>query len=159
MSQTATVQRSEFGEKLYEGLQALPSSRRFTAEQLEVIYALAYAQVTQGKYAEALPVFSILSTYGPTRKHYMMGLALCLQMCARYEEAVRIYSAVGTLFPEGPEASLGVAECLLALGLTADAVQELELALRYTAEAGGYPEARKRAQALLELTRREAVTG
>lgn len=159
MSQTATAQRSELGEKLYEGLQALPSSRRFTAEQLEVIYALAYAQVTQGKYADALPVFSILATYGPTRKHYMMGLALCLQMCGRFDEAVRIYSAVGTLFPEGPEASLGVAECLLALGLTADAVRELNLALRYTEETGQYPEARKRAQALLELARGEAVAG
>ncbi|WP_260986113.1 SycD/LcrH family type III secretion system chaperone [Bordetella genomosp. 13] len=157
MSQTATAPRSEFGEKLYQGLQALPSSKRFTAEQLEVIYALAYAQVTQGKYAEALPVFSILSTYGPTRKHYMMGLALCLQMCARYEEAVRIYSAVGTLFPEGPEASLGVAECLLALGLADEAAEEASLALRYIDESGAYPEARARAQALLDLAHREAV--
>lgn len=157
MSQTATAVRSEFGEQLYQGLQTLPSSQRFTAEQLEVIYALAYAQVTQGKYAEALPMFSILAVYGPTRKHYLMGLALCLQMCARYEEAIRIYSTVGTLFPEGPEASLGVAECLLALGLTAEAAEELDMVQRYIAESGQYPEARARAQALSDLARREAV--
>ena len=42
MADTA-FERSEFGEALYRGMESLPSSRRLTSEQLEVVYALAYA--------------------------------------------------------------------------------------------------------------------
>jgi len=148
----AAAQRSEFGQKLYEGLEALPSSSRMTNEQLEVIYALAYAHVTQGQYAQALPVFTILATYGPTRKHYIAGLALCLQMCERYEEAISMYSLMATLFPGSPEPALQVAECFLMLGRTDEAHDELERVLRCIAEAGGQYDAWKpRAQVLAGL--------
>jgi len=154
MSRTdpAAAQRGEFGQKLYDGLQALPSSSRLTNEQLEVIYALAYAHVIQGQYAQALPVFALLATYGPTRKHYIAGLALCLQMCERYEEAVSMYSLMTTLFPGSPEAALQAAECLLMLGRTEEARQELDRVLRCIAEAGGQYDAWKpRAQVLMGL--------
>jgi type III secretion system low calcium response chaperone LcrH/SycD len=154
MSQTATAaaQRSEFGQKLHDGLEALPSSTRLTGEQLEVIYALAYAQVTQGQFAQALPVFSILATYGPTRKHYIAGLALCLQMCERYEEAINMYSLMATLFPGSPESALQVAECYLMLGRADAAREELDRVLRSIAQAGGeYDVWKPRAQVLMGL--------
>lgn len=144
--------RSEFGQKLFDGLEALPSRSRMTNEQLEVIYALAYAHVTQGQYAQALPVFAILGTYGPTRRHYLAGLALCLQMCERYEEAISMYSLMSTLFPGGPEPALQVVECFLMLGRTDEARDELDRVLRCIAEAGGEYDAWKpRAQVLMGL--------
>ena len=157
MSQQATASRGEFGRQLYEGLQALPSSSRLSNAQLEVIYALAYAHVTQGQYAQALPVFSILATYGPTRRHYIAGLALCLEQCGRYEEAISMYSLLITLFPSSPEPALQVAECLLMLGRTAEAVEELDRVLLCIAESGGEHDAlRPRAQVLRELASRKA---
>lgn len=68
-------------------LDALPGSRRLTAEQLEVIYAMAYAHVARCEYGKALPIFAFLAQYGPTRKHYWAGLALCLQKTDRPDEA------------------------------------------------------------------------
>ena len=44
MSQSSSANvRSPFGQQLYDGLAALPGSHRLTADQLEVIYAMAYA--------------------------------------------------------------------------------------------------------------------
>jgi type III secretion system low calcium response chaperone LcrH/SycD len=138
MSQKATPARSALGESLYQGLEALPLSRRLSAQQLEVIYALAYAHVSQQQYAQALPVFAFLAHYGPTRQHYLAGLALCLQMSERYEEAVRIYSLIITLFPDAAVAALRIAECELAQGQLAQARQTLlgAAAMADEAEAG-----------------------
>lgn len=147
MSRTQTVAgsvtRSPLAQKLFEDLQALPSKERLSADELEVIYALAYAHVTQEQYAQALPVFSLLATYSPTSKHYLAGLALCLQMCERYTEAIGIYSLLGTLNPESPEPALQVAECQLMLGHTAEAAEELDRVMRAIAEAGGRHDALK----------------
>ncbi|KAB0602094.1 SycD/LcrH family type III secretion system chaperone [Castellaniella defragrans] len=155
MSQPATESRSRFGQQLYDELQALPSGARLSAEQLEVVYALAYAHVIQGQYAQALPIFSILAIYGPTRRHYLAGLALCLEQCERYEEAIRMYSLLITLFPGSMEPALQIAECLLMLGRTAEAAEELDRVLRGIAESGGrYDALRPRAQLLRDLAGR-----
>jgi type III secretion system low calcium response chaperone LcrH/SycD len=151
------ARRSAAGQRLYDDLQALPSGKRLSAGQLEVIYALAYAQFTQGQYAQALPVFGVLSIYGPTRQHYIAGLALCLQMCKRHEDAINVYSMQAVLFPGSPEPALRVAECLLALGRAGEAREELERALRCIAETGGaYDALKARAEMLLGLAVRQS---
>ncbi|MBV7485204.1 SycD/LcrH family type III secretion system chaperone [Bordetella sp. BOR01] len=127
-----------------------------SAQQLEVIYALAYAHVAQHQYAQALPLFAFLSQYGATRKHYLSGLALCLQMVGRYDEAICIYSLIGTLYPDTPDAALRVAECQLAQADTESARAELVRVLELAGTSGRHGQARARAQALLNLTAREA---
>ncbi|MDQ8033441.1 SycD/LcrH family type III secretion system chaperone [Bordetella genomosp. 1] len=153
---TSTAARSAFGQELFDGLAALPGSQRLTSEQLEVIYALAYAHVAQGQYAQALPVFAFLSQYGPTRKHYLAGLALCLQMEARYDEAIRIYSLIGVLFPTAAEATLRVAECQLAQAQLDAARASLELVLASAREDAAHAGLAPRAQALLSALTKEA---
>ena len=85
---------SDFGDALRTGLEALPSSHRFTPEQLEVLYALAYAHMQQQQWRQALNLFAFLSQYGPTRRHYLAGLAQCLRMAERHEEAINIWTLV-----------------------------------------------------------------
>ncbi|WP_454006041.1 SycD/LcrH family type III secretion system chaperone [Alcaligenes sp. Marseille-Q7550] len=151
------VPRSQFAQDLYDDLQALPSSSRLTDEQLEVIYALAYAHVMQEQYAQALPLFSILAVYGPTRRHYLAGLAVCLEMCGRYEEAILMYSLLTTLFPGSLEPSMQVAECQLMLGQFSDALQELDRVLACIAESQGRFDAfQPRAQLLRDLAEKQA---
>nr|WP_277404623.1 SycD/LcrH family type III secretion system chaperone [Achromobacter xylosoxidans] len=131
---------------------ALPGSQRLTVDQLEVIYAMAYAHVAQAQYAQALPLFAFLSQYGPTRKHYLTGLALCLQMQARYEEAIRIHSLIGVLFPLAPEATLRVAECQLALEQSEEARESLLLVVAVARSDDAYAQLGARAASLLALT-------
>lgn len=152
------VSRSPFAQELYDELQALPGSSRLTDEQLEVIYALAYAHVMQEQYAQALPIFSILAVYGPTRRHYLAGLALCLEMCERYEEAIHMYSVVTLLYPDGLEPAMQVAECRLKLGQYAQALQELDQILAVIAESKGRFDAlRPRTQVLRDLAQKQVT--
>ena len=154
LSPSATS-RSAFGQQLYDGLAALPGSQRLTADQLEVIYAMAYAHVAQAQYAQALPLFAFLSQYGPTRKHYLAGLALCLQMQARYEEAIRIQSLIGVLYPLAPEATLRVAECQLALAQPEAARESLRLVVAAAEAVSAYAPLGARAASLLARTAKE----
>lgn len=154
MSTAAANLRSTFGQKLYDGLDALPSNKRLSAEQLEVIYSLAYAHVVQQQYEQALPLFTFLSQYGPTRKHYLSGLALSLRMVGRYAEAINIYSLVLVLFPDSLEAALHIAESQIGQGERGQA----RISLSQLVEASeGNPDLQNRARALLELLSRGAA--
>lgn len=129
------------------GFEELPASRRFTPEQLEVIYALGYSHVQQQHWPQALSIFAFLSQYGPTRAHYLAGLALSLQMLGRHDEAINIHSLMLVLFPDQLSPMLHVAESQLALGDRAGAVQTLRQ-LDAALPAGVM--LKERAQALLE---------
>lgn len=115
MSNSAT-QRSAPAQALYEGLENLPSSGRFTSEQLETLYALAYAHLAQGQYAQALPILAFLAQYGPTKRQYLYGLALCLQMLNHLDEAIGMYSLCAVLYPDSPEAVQRIAQCHVSAG-------------------------------------------
>lgn len=132
-------------------LDALPGSRRLTAEQLEVIYAMAYAHVARCEYGKALPIFAFLAQYGPTRKHYWAGLALCLQKTDRPDEARNIYALILTLYPDSADAVLRTAECELALGENERAQAALFGAIAIDAESGQLGPVSHRARALLDL--------
>ena len=120
-------QRTELGRLLAAQLDTLPSASRLTPEQLEVVYALAYSHVAQHQYEQASPIFSFLCLYGPTRKHYLIGLALCLQMQERYEEAMDTYALILMLYPDHYDAALRTAECQLSCGQLAQAGETLAL--------------------------------
>jgi type III secretion system low calcium response chaperone LcrH/SycD len=154
MHTAAANLRSSFGQKLYEGLDGLPSSKRLTAEQLEVIYSLAYAHVVQKQFAQALPMFTFLCQYGPTRKHYLTGLALSLRMLGRFDEAINMYSLVLVLFPESLDAALHIAESQIGQGDLGQARISLGQLIAATEDN---PELQNRARALLDLLSRGAA--
>ncbi|WP_084652342.1 tetratricopeptide repeat protein [Ottowia thiooxydans] len=105
-----------FAEDVQKEFESLPASQRFSAEQLEVIYGLAYAHAAQEQWEKALPIFAFLAQYGPTRRHYLAGLAQCMRQLDRHEEAKNLYSLMLLLFPDHLEPGLCVAECQLAQG-------------------------------------------
>lgn len=113
---TPDALHDSMGRQLFAQLEALPGSKRLKPEQLEVIYSLAYAHVVQNQHAQALPIFAFLAQYGPTRRHYLAGLALCLHAAGRFDEAVNIHSLALVLFPGHLEPALHMAESLAAMG-------------------------------------------
>lgn len=154
MSPSAANMRSQFGQKLFDDLNGLPSSKRLTAEQLEVIYSLAYAHTVQQQYAQALPLFTFLCQYGPTRKHYLSGLALSLRMLSRFDEAINMYSLVLVLFPDSLDAALHIAECQIGQG----DIEQARLSLdQLVAATDDNLDLQNRARALLDLLSRGAA--
>lgn len=124
-SHMQSVANNDFAQAYFFEVGELEASRRFTAEQLEVIYAMGYADITQKKWDSALCIFSFLSLYGATRRHYLAGLATCLQMLGRWDEAIDIWSLVLTLFDDSLEPMLQIAYCQLAAGQRDVAVTSL----------------------------------
>lgn len=124
-----------FSAAFHEAFEELPASRRFTPEQLEVIYGLAYAHAQQKQWDQALPIFAFLSQYGPTRRHYLAGLAQCTRALGRHGEAVNIYALMLTLFPDHLEAGVQLAECQLAQGEATAALTTLKLLLEIVDES------------------------
>ena len=123
---TNTISNADaFADKFKAGFDELPCSRRFTPEQLEVLYGLGYAQAHLEQWDKALPIFAFLSQYGPTRQHYLAGLAHCLQKVRRYDEAINIYSLMLVLFADRLDPSMRIAECQLAQGQLAEALTTL----------------------------------
>jgi len=148
MSHTASIERSSQSQTLYEGLEDLPSSKRFTPEQLEAIYALAYTHIAQGQYAQALPIFAFLAQYGPTCRHYLYGLALSLQMSGRLDEAIGMYSLCAMLFPDAFESTQRIAQCQVIAGQRDEACETLTLLVQ-RARATGNVELEQKAQGML----------
>lgn len=149
MSTTTFAERSSQGQALYDGLEGLPSSHRFNREQLEVIYALAYAHIVQGQYAQALPILAFLAQYGPTQRHYLYGLALCLQMLERLDEAIAIYSFCVVLYPESFEATQRIAQCQVSAHRYDEARETLHSLLQH-AQASDNTDLERKAQGMLD---------
>ena len=143
----STTLRSPLGQQLFEELKDLPSSRRFSSEQLEVIYSLAYGHVMQKQYAQALPIFMLLTQYGPTYHHYWSGLGLCLQALQRHGEAIYIYSLMLIMFPDNLEPALRMAESEFAMGDVESAQHRLQTLLIATQDQ---PELQARVSGLLQ---------
>lgn len=155
MENTASIGRSAQGQDLYDSLENLPSTKRFTREQLELIYALAHAHIAQGQYDQALPIFAFLAQYGPTCRHYLYGLALSLQMLGRLDEAIGMYALCATLFPGSFEAIQRVAQCQVGAGRRDDACHTLNTLLR-DARAVGNVDLERKAQGMLSLITKRA---
>jgi type III secretion system low calcium response chaperone LcrH/SycD len=117
-------------------------------------YVEAHGLYTQGKYAQALPLFRVLYINDHLDMRFAMGLAGCLQMLQRYGEAARYYGAASVLDLTDPTPVIHLAECLLGASRRKEAIEALKFAegqargeARYAAEAA-------RVQALLELVAR-----
>lgn len=156
MSTTAVAERTQQGQALYQGLESLPSSRRFTREQLEVIYALGYAHIVQGQHAQALPIMAFLAQYGPTQRHYLYGLALCLQMLERLDEAIGMYSLCALLYPGSFEATQRIAQCQVCARRFDEASETLTVLLHH-ARASGEGELEAKVQGMLAHIGKRAV--
>lgn len=151
MSQSKpSIKRCESAQRLYEGLRDLAGTKRFTREQLEVIYAMGYAHVAQRHYAQALPIFAFLAQYGPTRRHYLYGLGLCLQMVGRIEEAISMYSLCALLFPDSFETAQRLAQCQVTAGRREQACDTLNILL-HDAKTAGDTVLETKARAMLDL--------
>lgn len=135
-------------------LQALPSNARFSDEELDVVYAMAFHALTQAQYLQALRYFAFLTLYRPTGVDYLAGLALSQQHLHQYTAAIGTNTLLELLYPAtaaAAAASLRVAECQLAQEHRDAARLTLELSVTAYAEVAGAAPSLARASALLEL--------
>lgn len=149
MTAAMTTEMDQCYEQLISDLRTGPHTQRFTEAQLETLYSAGHGNFMQGKFAQALPYFSLLTIYAPACHRYLIAHGLCLQKLQRFEEALEVFSLAGILQPGAADAAVYSAECQLALGDKVGAEKTLRLVIAYAAEVPSLAEWQETAQAIL----------
>lgn len=126
-------------------------------EELDALYAFGLSHYRQGRWTDAMKVFSRLVTLAHGEPRYLNALASSYQMLGQHERAVHYWSVSQLLDPSDPVPTFHTANSLLALGLVADALDALDLVLRQCRKQNRHPELAARAQALTALIQSKAA--
>ena len=124
------------------------ATRRFTDDELEVLYTVAYGTYQQGQYRRAASHFAQLAMYRPTSARFLKGQGASQFMARMYPQASVTYSFLVLLHPGDAEALCMYGHCMLMLGRKDAAYPALRRAVD---QQDGSAEFRSRAKALLEL--------
>ncbi|CAM2005062.1 SycD/LcrH family type III secretion system chaperone [Acanthopleuribacter pedis] len=133
----------------------LADIRGLSAEDMDVIYSMAFNLYNHGKYKDAEDVFKFLCFMDHMERKFLMGLAACRQMQKNYEGAVQAYSLAAVYDIEDPKAHLHAGDCFLALERYAEAESALAAAIHWAGDKPENKESKDRAQSLLDLLQRK----
>jgi type III secretion system low calcium response chaperone LcrH/SycD len=136
---------------LREKIADLPSSKRFTDEQIEIIYGIGHALYMQGKFDNACGVFQMMLIYRPLDSRILSAFALCCKRLSRFEAAIPAYSAALALDPSNLSLAVHMAECLAALGKREQSLRLLNPLIKLAVLDQSYDALRKRAEMLRDL--------
>jgi type III secretion system low calcium response chaperone LcrH/SycD len=129
----------------------LPSSTRFSEDQIEMIYGLAHSLFEQGKFENACGIFQVLLVYKPLEIRFLTAFGICCKRMARYDGAIPAFSTALIIEPGNLESGVHLAECFVALDLKEQALLVLD-PLRKLAELDTRSEyILRRAEALQSL--------
>lgn len=140
-------------QELREKISDLPSSTRFTDEQIEIIYGIGHSLFMQGKFENACSVFQMMLIYRPLDPRTLGAFALCCKRLGRYEPAVLAYSAALALEPTNLSWAVHMAECLAALGKRVESLTLLDPLIKLAVLDESYNDLRARAETLRDMLR------
>lgn len=121
-----------------------------SAEQLEAVYALAYADIQAGRFEEAIDRCGMLAQHDPGDRRFLVAFALCLQHLEQFESAARFYGEALLLDATDALCAFRIGECLGALGELTDAREALEMAVKLSWLDTRHAEVREYAQQRLD---------
>lgn len=120
--------------------------------RLEALYAVGHTLYTQGKYADAAPVFGFLVTHSHLDRRFHKAFGACLQKLGRHADALKYYGVASLLDLTDPDPVVHTAECLLALSRDEEAARALRFALGQIKGEEKHAALGERVKALLELS-------
>lgn len=126
--------------------------------EMETVYAVGYNLYNAGKYQEAEDIFRFLCFFDHMEPKYWMGLGAVWQMMGRYEKAVDAYSYATLLDIDDPRPALHAADCYLMLNNKEAAESALSATLEFSGDDPAKKPYRERAEALLEMIRKEKAS-
>jgi len=115
------------GQALANAFAGLPSHQRFTPEQREVVYRLAYTQLAAGEAAAARRYFEWLVVYGGSEVRHWRGLAAACLADGDAASALLHWTIVGAFEPGAADALFHAARCQALLGEVHEALATLAL--------------------------------
>lgn len=133
--------------------------RGITPEELEAVYAIAYAEFGQKHYDKSETLFRFLCTFDHRVAKYWLGLGATRQEMQQWQPAMMAYVMAGMFDAQDPLPALQTGDCLLALGNFAKAETSLKDAVHRASQDPKYGKLKERAEALLKIARERAGEG
>jgi type III secretion system low calcium response chaperone LcrH/SycD len=133
--------------------------RGVTPEELEAVYAIAYAEYGQKHLDKAEALFRFLCTFDHRVAKYWIGLGATRQELKEWQPAMMAYVMAGMFDAKDPVPALQTGDCLLAIGKFEKAETALKDAVHRASQDPKYGKLKARAEALLKIARERAGEG
>ena len=93
---------------------------RFTHDSAAILLQIAYNNIQENKYCEAVPYFKQYALIAPSDTGNLMNLSICYNNCKMYDSAAAVYRQILGLNPKQPDALVGLGQYFNQLGLFAN---------------------------------------
>lgn len=133
---------------LKEKIESLPGYSRFSDNQIELIYSVAYSIFMQGKIESACSIFQILMIYRPLDVRVLTAFGLCCKQLGMFDQAIPALTAAYLLDPSDLKLAVHISECLAATGKNSESLQILGPVLELAELDASFDSLRKRAETL-----------
>jgi len=140
-------------QELREKISHLPSSTRFSNEQIEIIYGIGHSLFMQGKFDSACNVFQMMMIYRPLDSRILGAFALCCKRLARFDGAIPAFYAALLLEPTNLNLAVHLVECLNAIGNHEASLKLLEPLINLAVLDESYKDLLARAETIREMLR------
>lgn len=117
-------------------VQACGLDQRFKEGDMEGLYAFAYLQVQQRRFADAGKVFCLMGVFCPQELRVWQGMALCARQLGAYKDALRALYRCIQIAPEEHEFVFAAIDCACLAGERALALLMLNEVVRRGREQG-----------------------
>ncbi len=134
-----------------EQLKKLPEVARFSDEQIEIIYGIAYAFFNQGKLEAAHGLFETLVIYRPLDSRIMLAYGICCKKMLRFDAAIPALTAAFFCNPEDLSSAIHLSECLAVIGKYEECRQVLDPLVQLTELDDKFASIKRRAETLREM--------
>ncbi|MBS0623831.1 MAG: tetratricopeptide repeat protein [Verrucomicrobia bacterium] len=120
---------NELVEKIQKEKKTFKEASGISDRMENEFYVLAKHYYDQGRYGEAVALFSALSRINPTQYAYLYGLGSCYHQLKDYLNASLGFYGAFSINPEEPMTTYYLADCFVHLGSKDDAVRFLDLTI------------------------------
>lgn len=124
----------------------LAESRSIPPEQLEALYASAWALCEEGQFDKALPVVLLLAAHAPSEARHLFLVATCFQRTDQPAQAAQMYVQCLLLDAQHYAALFRLGECLQAMGEREKAIDLFEAVIGVTPSDMRYDSLREMAR-------------
>lgn len=131
----------------------LAESRNIPSEQLDALYASAWALCEEGQFDKALPVALLLAAHAQTEARHLFLGATCFQRTDQPAQAAQMYVQCLLLDAQHYAALFRLGECLQALGEREKAIDLFEAVIGVTPSETRYDSLREMARQRHQLLR------
>lgn len=123
----------------------LAESRDIPQEQLDALYASAWALCEDGQFDKALPVVLLLASHAPPDARHLFLAATCFQRVDKPAQAAQMYVQCLLLDARHYAAMFRLGECLQAMGDSEKAIDLFEAVIGITPSEARYDSLRQMA--------------